>query len=69
MQGGPNAKYEGAIYFPKSVISFAGNPTMTTAHYSFLIGWRISVIGNSNINNDYSVLTGGSPIQQVGLIE
>jgi Flp pilus assembly protein TadG len=68
-QGGANAKFEGVLYFPKSILEFAGNPTMSSAHYTIMVAWRISVQGDSKMNNDYSVLSGGSPIQSVGLIE
>jgi len=68
-QGGANAKFEGTLYFPKSILQFAGNPSMSTAHYTIMVAWRISVLGDSKVNNDYSQLAGGSPIQQVGLIE
>jgi len=68
-QGGPNAQFEGTLYFPKSQIQFAGNPTVSIVHYTIVVAWQIDVLGTSTFNNDYSVLTGGSPIQQVGLIE
>jgi len=68
-QGGPDAKFEGAIYMPKSEVQFAGNPTMTTAKYTIIVVRRLDVLGTSNIANDYSEIDGGSPIKQVGLIE
>jgi len=68
-QGGPSAKFEGTLYFPTSVIDFAGNPTVSIVHYTIVVAWQFRVLGTSTFNNDYSVLTGGSPIQQVGLIE
>ena len=68
-QGGPDAKFEGTIYMPKSEVQFAGNPTMATAHYTIIVVRQLQVLGNSNINNDYSDIDGGNPIKQVGLIE
>jgi hypothetical protein len=68
-QGGPDAKFEGTLYFPKSQIQFAGNPSMVTAHYTIIVAWQFNLLGTSNVNNDYSGLPGGTPIKQVGLIE
>ena len=68
-QGGSNAQFEGTLYFPKSQLQFAGNPTLNVVHYSIIVALRFNVTGTSTFNNDYSVLAGGSPIQQVGLVE
>jgi hypothetical protein len=68
-QGGTNAQFEGTLYFPRSLLQFAGNPTINVVHYSIIVALRFSVVGSSTFNNDYSVVTGGSPIQQVGLVE
>jgi len=42
---------------------------MSLSHYTILVAYDISLVGTGNINNDYSVLTGGTPIQQVGMVE
>ena len=68
-QGGPNAKFEGAIYMPNSDVQFAGNPTMSTADYTIIVVRRLNILGTSNINNNYSALPNGNPIKRVGLIE
>jgi hypothetical protein len=58
---GSTAKFEGTIYFPKSVINFGGNPTMTTSNYTIIVGWQVQVQGNSTLNANYSMLPGGAP--------
>ena len=68
-QGGPTSTFEGTIYAPKSLIQFAGNPSMTLSNYTILVGYDVSLLGTSTLNDNYSVLTGGTPIQQVSLIE
>jgi len=68
-QGGPTAKFEGTLYFPKSILQFAGNPTMSTAKYTIVVAWQFDLLGTSDVNNDYSGLPGGSPIKQVALVE
>ena len=69
LQGGPTTVFEGAIYMPKSSLSFAGNPTMLMSHYTIVVVRQLQMAGNSYFNNDYSVLTGGSPIKMVALVE
>ena len=69
MWANSTAKYEGTLYFPKTLLSYGGNPSMSTAKYSLVVAWRVSVQGDSTFNNDFSTLAGGNPIQQVGLIE
>lgn len=68
-QGGPNAEFEGTLYFPRSLIQFAGNPSVSMVNYTIIVARQFDVIGTSTFNNDYAALTGGSPIQQVGLVE
>jgi len=68
-QGGTTTKFEGTLYFPDSQINFAGNPSLNIAKYTLIVAWKLAVQGTSYINNDYTGLTGGSPIQQIALIQ
>jgi len=68
-QGGATSFFEGVLYFPRSVVLFAGNPSLDMAHYTIVVARRFTVKGTSTMNNDYSKLTGGNPIKQVGLVE
>jgi hypothetical protein len=68
-QGGATSFFEGVLYFPKSLVAFAGNPSLDLAHYTIVVARRFTVKGSSTMNNDYSHLTGGNPITQVGMVE
>jgi hypothetical protein len=64
--GGGSAVYQGVIYAKNAAVTMHGNSSVS-AKYTLLIADTINLIGNSGINNDYSMLTGGSPIQQTVL--
>jgi hypothetical protein len=66
--GGSTSKFEGTIYEPNSNITFTGNATLNAA-YTILIANQISMVGTSNVQNNYSSLIGGTPIKEVGLVE
>jgi len=68
-QGGSTSFFEGVIYSPASLVQFAGNGSLSIAHYTIVIARRFAVQGSSTMNNDYSKLVGGSPIKNVGLVE
>lgn len=68
-QGGATSFYEGAIYYPKSIVQFTGNPSMSLSHYTIIVSWRLAIQGSSSVNNDYSHLIGGNPIKTVALVE
>ena len=66
--GGSNLTLQGALYFPLDNVTFSGG---TAAHpdYLIIVADTISINGASSINNDYSGLDKGSPIQVTGIIE
>jgi len=66
--GGSQLILQGALYFPLDNITFSGG---TTAHpdYLIMVADTVSINGASSINNDYSALDKGSPIQITGIIE
>jgi hypothetical protein len=68
-QGGATSFFEGIIYTPRSLVQFAGNPSLDLAHYTIVVARRFAVQGTATMNNDFSKLTGGNPIKQVGLVE
>jgi hypothetical protein len=58
---------EGAMYFPTTPVSFAA--ALGGAHYTILVADTINYTGFLGFfNNDYSVLPGGSPIKNSGLL-
>ena len=66
--GGGTATYEGVIYAKNAAITMDGNSSIT-ANYTLIIADTISLIGASGINNNYSALPNGSPIQKTVVIE
>jgi hypothetical protein len=68
-QGGATSFFEGVLYFPESLVAFAGNPSLSLAHYTIVVARQFAVKGTSTMNNDYSHLAGGNPIKQTGLVE
>jgi hypothetical protein len=68
-QGGATSFFEGVIYTPRSLVQFAGNPSLNFSHYTIVVARQFAVQGSGTMNNDYSNVTGGNPIKQVGLVE
>jgi len=66
--GGSNLTLQGALYFPLTNVVFSGG---TAAHpdYLIIVADSITFSGGSSINNDYSSLDLGSPIQVTGIID
>ncbi|MFN7998263.1 MAG: pilus assembly protein TadG-related protein [Bryobacteraceae bacterium] len=66
--GGSTATYQGVIYAKNADITLYGNSSVTS-QYTIIVANTISLIGTSGLNNNYSSLTNGSPIQRVTLVE
>jgi hypothetical protein len=65
--GGASAAYTGIIYGPKSTMHFHGNAALTA--YTIIVAYRLSMVGTTAINNDYSSLPSGNPIKITALVE
>jgi len=65
--GGSSAAYTGIIYGPKSTMNFYGNASLTA--YTIIVSYRLSMVGTTAINNDYSSLPTGNPIKITALVE
>jgi Flp pilus assembly protein TadG len=70
-QGGSSSFFEGTIYFPYSLVQFAGNPAVgvSGAHYTIVVARQFSVQGTSTMSNDFSGVSGGNPIKVSALVE
>jgi hypothetical protein len=66
--GGSATKLEGVLYFPKTQLVYSGGSS-GSAKYTTVIAKDLSVTGNSTFNDDYSSLSGGSPIKTVAMVE
>jgi hypothetical protein len=64
INGNSASNIVGALYFPKSYLSFSGNNSSTA--YTMIVADLLTITGNATINNDYSSLTNGSPIRNSG---
>jgi Flp pilus assembly protein TadG len=65
--GNSSSTFDGAIYFATTALSFGGNSS--TSGYSIVVANQLTVSGNASIGNNYSSLTGGSPIKGTILAE
>lgn len=65
--GGSTAVYQGVIYALHAAVTMYGNSS--AAAYTMLVADTIQLVGTSGFNNDYSSLTGGSPIQKIVTVE
>jgi hypothetical protein len=66
--GNASSGYQGTIYAKNAAITMYGNSSMNTA-YTMIVADTISIQGTAGINNDYSSLLTGSPIQQSMMVE
>ena len=57
----------GTLYFPDAALTYSGNSSITA--YNLIVASTVSFSGNATVNNDYSSLSGGSPIQSATLAE
>ena len=64
--GGSNEFLTGALYFPGTDVTYAGNPSSVVS--SLIVAWRLTFNGTSQLNN-HLLLGGGSPIQTAALSE
>lgn len=65
--GTSGSNITGTLYFPDAALSYGGNSTITT--YNLIVANTVSFTGNTTVNNDYSSLSGGSPIKSANLAE
>jgi hypothetical protein len=66
--GGTSAVYEGTIYARNAAVYMSGNSGADAA-YTLVVANTINFVGTSGMNNNYSLLPNGSPIQQVVRVE
>ena len=65
--GGSTAVYTGAVYAPLSNVTFYGNSALSA--YTILVCNQISMVGTTNINNNYATLPTGNPLKSMALVE
>jgi len=55
------------VYFPTTDLTYAGNSS--TTGYTVLVAYNIKISGNAQVNANYGVLGGISPLQMAGFAE
>ena len=64
--GGASETLTGALYFPGTDLTYAGNPNSVVS--SLIVAYQIAINGNTSIN-DNLLINGGSPAQSAALAE
>jgi hypothetical protein len=67
INGNSSSTFDGAIYFPTTLLTFNGNSSANG--YSIVVADKLVINGNASIGNNYSSLTDGSPIKGAVLAE
>ena len=67
VNGSNGAVYTGALYFPSTPIIYTGSSSLSA--YSIIVGWQVTMVGSSTLNDDYTSLPGGSPVHTGFLAE
>jgi hypothetical protein len=65
INGGSTSSFSGAIYFPTTALSYAGNSG--ASQYTLLVADTLNITGATNMGNSYC--SGGSPIQTAALVQ
>jgi hypothetical protein len=60
--GGTASIYSGAMYFPTTALSYAGN-SLQNGGYTLIVAKTLTFAGLSALSADYSTLPDGSPIK------
>jgi Putative Flp pilus-assembly TadE/G-like len=68
VSGGSATVFQGALYFPTTPLVYSGGSYATHAAYTIIVADTINFSGSSYLNNDYSSLSGGSPIKGNGVL-
>jgi len=67
--GGSASTYTGTLYALKSEIDLFGNPNLSSAAYTIIVANKINLTGSSQLNDDYSSLSGGNPLTTTAVVE
>jgi len=67
IEGNSSSTFDGALYFPTTALSYVGNSS--NSGYTLLIADTLTIVGNSTIGNNYSLLSNGSPIQSATIYD
>jgi hypothetical protein len=68
VSGGSATIFQGALYFPSTPLVYSGGSSATHAAYTIIVADTINFSGSSYINNNYSSLSGGSPVKGAAIL-
>ena len=60
LSGGATSRFNGALYFPKTAVSYSGG---TGTEYTIIVAKTLSFSGGTTLNNNYSSLPAGPPVK------
>jgi Flp pilus assembly protein TadG len=60
LSGGATSRFDGALYFPKTALSYSGG---TGTEYTIIVAKTLSFSGGTILNNNYSSLPAGPPVK------
>lgn len=67
ISGNSSSTFDGALYFATTSLTFNGNSSANG--YSIVVANELTLSGNATVGDNYSSLTGGSPIKGTTLAE
>lgn len=65
--GSSTSTFDGAIYFSTTSVTYSGSSS--SGGYTIIVADTVSISGNSVLSDNYSSLSGGSPIKATALYE
>jgi hypothetical protein len=60
LSGGATSRFNGALYFPKTAVSYSGG---TGTEYTIIVAKTLSFSGGTTLNNNYASLPSGPPVK------
>jgi hypothetical protein len=60
LSGGATSRFDGALYFPKTALTYSGG---TGTEYTIIVANTLSFSGGTTLNSNYSSLPAGPPVK------
>lgn len=67
INGGSGSFFDGALYFPTTVLTYNGNSA--SGGYTYIVSYDLKFAGTTSVSNNYSCLSGGSLIKDASLVQ
>ena len=66
INGGAGSSFDGALYFPTTVLNYAGNSGADG--YTYIVAYDLKVVGATTLGNNYTCLNGQPLIKNASLV-